>query len=105
MTDEDEDGPRGHSARKTLAAFLLVAYTLISSLFSGRKAPANPWGGSMLEWQTPSPAPLHNFNYTPVHVGGPYDVHLIEYNDATGEWVKKEEKKDEEKKEAVVAAK
>jgi cytochrome c oxidase subunit I len=87
-----------------LLAFMVVAYTLVSSLFSGRKAPSNPWGGSTLEWQTPSPAPLHNFNYTPVHVGGPYDVHLFEYNEATGNWERKKEQTDE-KKEAVVAAK
>jgi cytochrome c oxidase subunit I len=90
-----------------LFAFLTVGGCLVLSLIKGRKAPANPWGGATLEWQTPSPPPEHNFNYNPVHVGGPYDVHLFEYDEATGEWVKTVEKKEkeEEKKEAVEAAK
>jgi len=88
-----------------LIAFLTIGYCLVSSLFSGKKAPMNPWGGATFEWQTPSPPPMHNFNYTPVHVGGPYDVHLYEYDEATGDWVKKPEPKKEETKEPVVAAK
>jgi len=88
-----------------LVAFLTIGYCLVSSLLKGKKAPTNPWGGATFEWQTPSPPPMHNFNYNPVHVGGPYDVHLYEYDEATGDWVKKAEPKKEEAKEPVVAAK
>ncbi len=36
------------------------------SFFKGAKAPANPWGATGLEWQTPSPPPLENFTTTPI---------------------------------------
>jgi cytochrome c oxidase subunit 1 len=39
---------------------------LVWSLFRGEKAPANPWGATGLEWQTPSPPPLENFTTTPI---------------------------------------
>lgn len=55
--------------------FVLVAYYLIKSLFTGPKAPPNPWGSRALEWQVSSPPPHHNFDYTPVIVNGPYDYH------------------------------
>jgi len=56
--------------------FLLVFIYLIQSLISkSRKAGANPWGSRALEWQIPSPAPPHNFDYTPVIIHGPYDYH------------------------------
>jgi cytochrome c oxidase subunit 1 len=51
----------------TVGAFLMgitlvVSFgNLVHSLFRGRKAPRNPWGGSTLEWQAPSPPPLYNF--------------------------------------------
>ena len=43
------------------------------SLRSGEKAPADPWGGTTLEWQVPSPPPLHNFVEKPVVKDYPYD--------------------------------
>lgn len=55
--------------------FLLMAGYLFYSLRKGERAPANPWGSRALEWQTTSPAPLHNFDYTPVIINGPYDYH------------------------------
>lgn len=55
--------------------FLIMAGYLFYSLRKGERAPANPWGSRSLEWQTPSPAPLHNFDYTPVIINGPYDYH------------------------------
>ena len=36
------------------------------SFFRGARAPANPWGATGLEWQTPSPPPLENFTTPPV---------------------------------------
>jgi cytochrome c oxidase subunit I len=53
-------------------AYLLPLFYLGWSLFWGRKAVANPWGATGLEWITPSPPPEHNFERTPVVVVEPY---------------------------------
>jgi cytochrome c oxidase subunit 1 len=44
--------------------FIPLVY-LIWSLRAGEHATANPWGATGLEWKTPSPPPLHNFEATP----------------------------------------
>ncbi len=54
-------------------AFLMTAISLWSSLKNGRKAPANPWGGTTLEWTISSPPPYYNFHEPPVVTQGPYD--------------------------------
>lgn len=59
------------------ASILAVAYVLPLlylgwSLFRGRKATANPWGATGLEWTISSPPPEHNFERTPVVVTEPY---------------------------------
>jgi cytochrome c oxidase subunit 1 len=56
--------------------FLIMLVMLIESLRSGKKAGRNPWGSVALEWKTPSPLPLHNFEKPPVVTKGPYDYHL-----------------------------
>jgi len=53
---------------------------LLVSLFRGRRAPANPWGGATLEWACTSPPPYYNFERPPV-VGDPYDFHNIEWDE------------------------
>lgn len=53
--------------------FVIMAGYLFASLLNGALAPANPWGGLTLEWQTSSPPPLHNFEKQPSTVVGPYD--------------------------------
>jgi cytochrome c oxidase subunit 1 len=55
--------------------FLLIAYYLMKSLFTGEKAGSNPWGSRGLEWQATSPPDFHNFDHTPVVINGPYDYH------------------------------
>jgi cytochrome c oxidase subunit 1 len=51
----------------SLGAFVMgmtlffVVVNLVVSLKNGKKAPANPWGATTLEWQTSSPPPLYNF--------------------------------------------
>ncbi|HKK47045.1 MAG TPA: cbb3-type cytochrome c oxidase subunit I, partial [Balneolaceae bacterium] len=55
--------------------FFIVFLYMIKSIFSGEKAPANPWGSRGLEFQISSPAPAHNFDHIPVIVHGPYDYH------------------------------
>jgi cytochrome c oxidase subunit I len=53
--------------------YLLPAIYFTWSLFKGKRAPANPWNATGLEWQTPSPPPVHNFEETPLVTKGPYD--------------------------------
>ena len=60
--------------------FFLTAGYLIHSLFRGRRAPANPWGGRSLEWQCPSPPPVYNFAEPP-HVGDCYDFSVLEWDE------------------------
>jgi cytochrome c oxidase subunit 1 len=36
-------------------------------------APADPWGGTTLEWKVPSPPPVHNFIEQPQVMEYPYD--------------------------------
>lgn len=67
-------------------ATLLVLVYLIASLWTGRRAPANPWGGATLEWQTTSPPPWDNFPRTPV-AGDPYAMSNVRYDPALGGYV------------------
>ncbi len=46
--------------------FILPIFYLAHSLIWGKKAPANPWLLSGLEWRTASPPPTENFIETPV---------------------------------------
>ena len=53
-------------------AYILPLLYLGWSLFWGKRAGANPWRATGLEWTTPSPPPTHNFERTPVVVEEPY---------------------------------
>src|SRR5438552_231879 len=53
--------------------YVLPLIYFIWSLKHGKKAPANPWNATGLEWQTPSPPPKHNFSETPIVTRGPYE--------------------------------
>jgi cytochrome c oxidase subunit 1 len=68
------------------AGFFLTAYYLLHSLFRGKPAPMNPWGGNSLEWHTPSPPPHDNFAETPL-AEDPYDYTHIKRDPATGGYV------------------
>lgn len=57
------------------AGFILTAAYLIIALRSGKKASSNPWNGLTLEWESPSPPPIQNFETDPVCKYGPYDYH------------------------------
>ena len=39
------------------------------ALFTGERAPANPWDSRSYEWLTPSPPPPHNFTRSPRSTG------------------------------------
>ncbi|MBI2264551.1 MAG: cbb3-type cytochrome c oxidase subunit I [Armatimonadetes bacterium] len=51
----------------------LMAINLLAALWKGKKAEANPWGGTTLEWQIPSPPPPENFEEIPRVDRGPYE--------------------------------
>ncbi|MBL9150251.1 MAG: cbb3-type cytochrome c oxidase subunit I [Phycisphaerae bacterium] len=66
--------------------FIITGICLLKSLFSGKPAPANPWGGRSLEWQCPSPPPHDNFPTTP-RVGDCYDFSIVRWDDSAGGYV------------------
>jgi len=55
---------------------IMVGY-LIMSLFNGKKASDNPWGGATLEWQTATPPVHENFDEQPIVDRDPYDYTLV----------------------------
>jgi len=64
----------------TLILFTGLAIMLgyfMHSLFAGKKADRNQWGGVTLEWKCPSPPPLENFDHTPVMTGEVYDYSTL----------------------------
>jgi len=61
--------------------FVITAIYLLHSIFKGKKAPANPWGGRSLEWQCASPPPWDNFAEQP-EVGDCYDFSVLEWNES-----------------------
>jgi len=54
------------------AGYLMPMVYLVWSMRYGKAAPANPWGSTGLEWDTPSPPPTENFAVTPVVTDEPY---------------------------------
>jgi cytochrome c oxidase subunit 1 len=69
--------------------FVVALVYLLQSLYRGRPAPGNPWGGNSLEWHTPSPPPHDNFAETPV-ADDPYDFRHWRWDPAVLGWVKKQ---------------
>ncbi|MGH6811536.1 MAG: cytochrome c oxidase subunit I [Methylocella sp.] len=63
------------SAGATILAlgYLLPLGYLTWSLFYGKRASANPWGATGLEWQTSSPPLTENFVVTPTVIDTPYN--------------------------------
>jgi len=51
---------------------LLMFVNFVRGLYAGEPAPANPWKGLTLEWQTASPPPTENFEKIPVITDWPY---------------------------------
>ena len=45
---------------------------LIVSIFTGKKAPKNPWGATTLDWETQSPPVHENFVDAPALTRDPY---------------------------------
>ena len=59
-------------------AFIIMLVYFVHSIKYGKVAGSNPWGALTLEWQTPSPAPAHNFLEEPKIIHGPYDYDKVE---------------------------
>ncbi len=55
-----------------VVGLILMFGNFLRALWKGAKAPMNPWGGTTLEWQIPSPPPKENFEKIPVIEQGPY---------------------------------
>jgi cytochrome c oxidase subunit 1 len=53
--------------------FVMFA-NLVASIFTGKQAPANPWGATTMDWETQSPPILENFSEdVPVMKKAPYE--------------------------------
>ena len=57
---------------------LMVVY-LVHSLFAGKPAMKNQWGGVTLDWETPTPPPLENFDHPPVVTREVYDYSAVDF--------------------------
>jgi cytochrome c oxidase subunit 1 len=73
----------GYHQVSTIGAFILgigfalmVGY-LLHSLFAGKPAKQNQWGGVTLDWMSPTPPPLENFDVEPVADRDPYDYSIF----------------------------
>jgi cytochrome c oxidase subunit 1 len=63
----------GFGALFMIVGIFLMLINLLVTLRKPRDASSDPWGGTTLEWQTPSPPPLHNFTTPPQILDYPYD--------------------------------
>jgi cytochrome c oxidase subunit I len=70
---------QGYHQQSTIGAIIIaigiammVGY-LVMSLFNGKKASDNPWGGATLEWHAATPPVLENFESQPIVDQDPYD--------------------------------
>lgn len=57
---------------------LLFIFNLFYSIFKGKKASANPWNATTLEWTIPSPAGHGNFDVIPTVYRGPHEFNSPE---------------------------
>ncbi|MGZ4173123.1 MAG: cytochrome c oxidase subunit I [Solirubrobacteraceae bacterium] len=56
------------------ASMLIMLANFVWSLVLKReRAESNPWQALSLEWQLPSPVPVHNFDEIPIVTGTPYE--------------------------------
>ena len=57
---------------RALDADLPLQPRLVAARSREKPAEANPWGSRSIEWQLPSPVPVHNFDRIPVFSSDPY---------------------------------
>ncbi len=60
-----------------IVGYLMPLFYLIPSIWTGRRAPNNPWGATGLEWTTSSPPPPENFYEIPCVTHEAYDYEAI----------------------------
>ncbi|OGR19040.1 MAG: cytochrome c oxidase subunit I [Desulfobacterales bacterium GWB2_56_26] len=63
----------GFGAYVMVFGIVLMFVNLAMSFKKRVPAPADPWGGTTLEWKVPSPPPVHNFPDKPEIMDFPYD--------------------------------
>lgn len=56
----------------------LMVGNLVLSIFTGKKAMQNEWGGVTLEWLSPTPPPLENFYEQPIVTTEVYDYTTLD---------------------------
>ena len=56
-----------------LSMLVFIANVLYSMVIVRKPAEENPWRSKSLEWQLPTPVPVHNFDQIPVIDSDPYD--------------------------------
>jgi len=74
------------------ASGFLFAFNFFWSLWRGRKAEANPWDATTLEWQTPSPPKHGNWKEIPVVYHGPHEFSHPDVPDK--DWLAQNERPD-----------
>jgi cytochrome c oxidase subunit 1 len=55
-----------------LSMLVFIANVIISFVFKREPAESNPWGSKSIEWQLPTPLPVHDFDRIPVFDADPY---------------------------------
>ena len=60
-----------------ISGIFLMIINLLLSFKGKRNALSDPWGGTTLEWTTPSPPPVHNFLKDPKILDYPYDFSKV----------------------------
>ena len=55
-----------------ISMIIFLVNVIWSYLFVREPALANPWGSKSVEWQLPSPVPVHDFERMPVFDADPY---------------------------------
>jgi cytochrome c oxidase subunit I len=61
------------------AGVVLMVFYLLGSLLQGKKAMQNQWGGVTLDWMTPTPPPLENFDHAPKVTTEVYYYSTLDY--------------------------
>ncbi len=70
-----------------ISMFVAVVYLLWSFKY-GKRAPKNPWGGTTLEWEAPTPPTLFNFPEPP-ELPEIYDYDDLVEDEANHNWIRR----------------
>ncbi len=56
-----------------IAMLVFLVNVVYSLIFVRERAEQNPWNSKSIEWQVPTPVPVHNFDQIPTFDSDPYD--------------------------------